>query len=326
MTGDAAGAPWGAASPPAQAPAALRDLEAELDPAHPERVDGLRVLAYGEVSAALVLPGLPGWVAKRMSGLTDAAAAERYVNLVRSYLDRLADLGVDTVPTFPVTVDRAGQPPVVYLLQPLVAADRLGHAALAGADDAALGALVDAVLGRVDTVLAGNEAGGLESAVDAQLSNWALTGEAGPDGTPRLALLDVGTPFVRDGDGYRLDVEIFLSAVPPGLRAYYRRKRAVEAYLDDYFDARTVAVDLLGNVHKEGQPERLPVLLDAVNGWLAVHRPGDAAVTAQEVSDYYRADADQLELFLRLRRADRFLRTRVLRGRYDFVLPGAIRR
>jgi hypothetical protein len=33
-----------------------------------------------------------------------------------------------------------------------------------------------------------------------------------------------------------------------------------------------------------------------------------------------------LELFLRVRRLDRFVRTRLLRRSYDFILPGRIRR
>ncbi len=69
--------------------------------------------------------------------------------------------------------------------------------------------------------------------------------------------------------------------------------------------------------------------VDVVNRWLAA----DAAVlgprepvTVEEVERYYKSDADLLALYLRLRRADRFLRTRVLRRTYDFVLPGPVRR
>ena len=53
----------------------LRPLEDALDPARPEQTPGLRVLAYGEVSACLTLPELPGLVCKRMSGFRDADAA-----------------------------------------------------------------------------------------------------------------------------------------------------------------------------------------------------------------------------------------------------------
>ena len=101
------------------------------------------------------------------------------------------------------------------------------------------------------------------------------------------------------------------------------------AYLDDYFDPRLVAVDLLGNFHKEGRPDRVPLGIDVVNRWLAENSAvlgTQEPMTVSEVGRYYRSDADLLALYLRLRRADRFLRTRVLRRPYDFVLPGPVAR
>jgi hypothetical protein len=44
------------------------------------------------------------------------------------------------------------------------------------------------------------------------------------------------------------------------------------------------------------------------------------------VRAYYARDASTLELSLRLRKLQRFLTTRLLRRRYDFVLPGRIAR
>jgi len=113
------------------------------------------------------------------------------------------------------------------------------------------------------------------------------------------------------------------------VRTYYHRRGLVGAYLDDYYDPRLVALDLLGNFHKEGRPDRVPLGVRVVNSWLA----SDAAplgshepVSVDEVERYYRSDADLLALYLRLRRADRFLRTRILRRPYDFVLPGPVDR
>jgi hypothetical protein len=49
-------------------------------------------------------------------------------------------------------------------------------------------------------------------------------------------------------------------------------------------------------------------------------------VTRDEVDRYYHDDAALLELYLRLRRADRFMQKRLLRRGYDFVLPGPVTR
>lgn len=287
----------------------LRDLEAGLDPAHPS---GVTVLAYGEVSAALLVPGLEGRVAKRMSGFGDAAMAAAYCDLVERYIDILSASGVRAVPTEVVPISRPGRPPVVYLVQPLVA--DLGNAMLRTAGDEWLTSAIRAVLDRVLRLHQRTDQP--EVAVDAQLSNWSF---ANTD----PVLIDVGTPFLRDASGYLFDAEILLSAIPPGLRAYYRRKGSIAAYFDDYFSPRLVAVDLLGNMIKEGAAPRLPAALRITNEWLAAH--AFEPVTRQIVEDYYAQDAATLELFLRVRRLDRRAK-RVLRRPYDFLLPGPVRR
>jgi hypothetical protein len=314
---------------PADGAEVLADLERRLDPAAPERTVGLAVIAYGEVSACLRVAGLPGFVSKRMSGFADAAAAQRYQDLVRDYLGELASGGVRVVDTHLVPVPRPGRPPVVHLVQPELPAETLGHRLLVTADDATLSDALAQVLATTLRLAVANldRGDGLEVAVDGQLSNWSFD-QAGVGGSGPV-LVDVGTPFMRRHGQHLIDIGWLESPIPPGVRTYYHRRGLVGAYLDDYFDPRLVAVDLLGNFHKEGRPDRVPLGVDVVNRWLA----GDAAalgpqqpVTAEEVERYYRSDADLLALYLRLRRADRFLRTRVLRRPYDFVLPGPVRR
>ncbi len=288
----------------------LERLEAGLDPAHPA---GVRVLAYGEISAALIVPGLQGHVAKRMSGFADHAMAQRYCDLVDDYIATVRSSGVRVLDTRIVLIGRPGRPPVVYLVQPLVG--ELGNAILHTAGDQELTGAIHAVMDRVWGLAQRRDRP--EVAIDAQLSNWSFSEPADP------VLLDVGTPFVRDGGSYLFDQEILLSAIPPGLRAYYRRKGAVPEYMDDYFEPRLVAVDLLGNFHKESAATRLPDAIVAANDWLDAH--GLAPIARAEVDDYYKQDAATLELFLRVRRLDRASR-RLLRRDYDFILPGKVKR
>ncbi len=315
----------GTALPGDEVATVLSRTEQALDPGEPERDGTLSVLGYGEISVALAVAELPGLVCKRMSGFADDASAARYVGLVEDYLGRLGRAGVSVAATDVVTVARTGRAPVVYLVQPRLAADSLGNRLLRTADDATVTSALTAVLGVVARLSRHPGADGVEVALDGQLSNWSFPPE------PHAAapvLIDVGTPFVRRDGEHAMDREVLLAPVPPGLRAYYRRKRLVEAYLDDYFVPRTVAVDLLGNFHKEGAAGRLALGVDVVNAWLGsgdVPGPREP-VTTGEVDRYYRQDADLLALYLRLRRMDRFLRTRVLRHRYDYVLPGHVRR
>lgn len=295
--------------------AELARIERDLDPARPE-ASGLSVLAYGEISATLRIHGdtFADVVAKRMSGFGDEASASDYADLVRCYCDTLRAAGLQVAATQPLVIERPQRPPVVYLVQPLAPEPTLGNRLLHTASDAALRELVAAVLQQVDLALdAGSD--GLQVAIDAQLSNFAADGGA-------LTLLDVGTPFLRRHGTDLLDMRVMLAAVPPGVRAVYLHRRIGERYIDDYFDRRLVAVDLLGNFIKEAASARLPIGLAVVNGWLGADRP----VTGAEVADYYRKDARTLELFLRVRRTDRWIRTRLLRRPYDFILPGAVTR
>jgi Family of unknown function (DUF6206) len=287
----------------------LQRLEAGLDPAHP---DGVTVLAHGEISAALVVPGLEGRVAKRMSGFADHPMARAYCELVGDYIAALRGDGISVVDTEVVLVDRPARTPVVYLVQPLVT--DLGHERLHSVSDAELDEMVTSVLDRVWTLHLRTEAP--EVAIDAQLSNWSFTDARDP------VLLDVGTPFMRRNGQHLFDVEIVLSAMPPGIRSYYRRGVAA-AYMDDYFSPRTVAVDLLGNFIKERATSRLTEGIAATNDWLAGH--GLEQVGRSEVDEYYRKDAAALELFLRVRRVDRAVR-RLFRRDYDFILPGRVAR
>ena len=317
---------------PAVALSVLEDFEHRLDPAHPEAA-GANVLAYGEISAALTLeqvPALRGLVLKRMSGFADLASAANYRTLLTEYLSRLRELEIATVSTSAVTVAGPGRRPCVYLLQPLMPADTLGNRVLHEASDEALSTAVSQVLDQSLKAFVANAAAPTDQlSIDAQLSNWTFR----PDGAPPW-LIDVGTPFIRRRDGHAFDQEILLAAVPPGIRSYYRRKGTASAYMDDYFDPRLLAMDILGNFEKEGAAQRIPVALTAANAWLAgpakqvqqqLGSPSEGPITEAQVAEYYKQDAATLELFLRVRRIDRAVR-KAFRRRYDFILPGPVHR
>jgi hypothetical protein len=312
---------------PDDARAILERFETSLDPARPT-ASGAEIIGYGEVSTVFAVRDLPGRLCKRMAGFRDEAAARRYVAVVRRYLDLLQEAGVRVAPTDLLPLGVPGRRPVVYLLQPRLDPGRIGNQLLRSAADAVLLACLDRILAHVRDLARANRtrSDGRAVTVDAQLSNWSFEPEG--DGVGPPLLVDVGTPFMRLHGVDEVGTELFLAAVPPLVRAYYRRTRAVERYLDAFFDPRRLLVDLLGNFHKEGRPDRLPLAIDHVNRFFA-ERAADLGVRAilrPDVDRYYANDASVLELFLRVRRLDRFVRRRLLRRPYAFILPGRIRR
>jgi hypothetical protein len=304
---------------------ALVRLERSLDPSAPE-ASGVQVIGYGEISVALQTDTLPGRVVKRMSGFADETMARRHVALIEDYLAALRASGITVVATAVAVVPRDNLPPTVALIQPLLPPDRLGHRLLPVVDDAALGLMLRRVLDAVRRVVEFKPGDGSSLAIDGQLSNWWFE-NLDANSITEPVLIDVGTPFVRRAGRLVLDRELILAAAPRVVRPHFRREQTIEKYQDDYFDLRTAAVDLLGNFHKEGCPQRLPFAIGAVNDWLE-HDAGKgvAPLTRDEVDQYYHDDAALLGLYLRLRRVDRYVQRRLLRRRYDFVLPGPIGR
>ncbi len=322
----------------------LGEFEARLDPSRVEQQPGVDVLGYGEVSVALRLAELPGSVAKRMAGFVDADAAARYARLVDAYVQLLTAAGIRVVDTSALVVPRRGRPPVVYLLQPAMAPGRLGQALVHDPNPLVLDEAIAAVLEQIVRLRRFDALrGGARVAVDAQLSNWwfpppSEAAHAQPDGP---VLLDVGTPILTDeGDRidrrgravrrrtHRFEQEWILRSGPVGVRTAFRLAGTVPGYLDDYLEPRTAALDLLGNLVKEGRPDRVARGVRVVNAWIGEHAdlmPVGEPVTVAEVQRYYRSDAALMALYLRLRRADRAAH-RLLGRPYDFVLPGPISR
>lgn len=302
-------------------------LERQLNPAEPTRA-GVQLLAYGEVSAVLGLHEFPDRVFKRMSGFPTAAAAADYAGVVEHYVSILRDLGVNVAATDLVQLEPTPGRHVVYAIQPRLDPATLGHALLRRCSVDEVLPLVENVLATVQRVLAANacRSDGREIAVDAQLSNWNWSSAAG---SPHQAtLVDVSTPFMRKHGTLEVGVDVFLRAYPSPVQWWMRRTHAVEQYIDDYFNFQLVVCDLIGNFIKEGVPDKVAPMIDLVNQWISRQPDREQLGHVDEagVRTYYRKDAATLELSLRARRVARLITTKILRRRYDFILPGHIKR
>jgi hypothetical protein len=304
----------------------LAAFEQQLDPSDPTAGPfGAEIIGYGEVSAVLGLAEIPGRVLKRMSGFPDAGSARAYGGVVERYIAILAEVGVALAPTQLVTIAARGGRHVIYLVQPRFGDDRMGPTILRRGSDAQLRGLVERVMGEVHRVLDANAGrrDGRCVALDAQLSNWHW-----PDDRAAPVLIDVGTPFMHLHGRLEIGEEYFLRAFPQPVRWWLRRRRVVERYIADYFHFDRTVLDLIGNFAKEGAPRRIPDAIAFANEWIA--RQPDAAelgrIDEARVRDYYARDAGTLEWMLRVRRANRWIHTRLLRRPYDYILPGRIDR
>ena len=106
------------------------------------------------------------------------------------------------------------------------------------------------------------------------------------------------------------------------------RWQFLQEVLDRYYDTRSVLIDLVANFHKEGGADLIEGALSVINGMIDEKGLIDQIhpLTRSEVDLYYKNDAFIWSLFLSLRRMDRAIKTKILRHRYNFILPGRIKR
>jgi hypothetical protein len=269
---------------------------------------GLEVLGYGEISAVLAWASEGrSWACKRLPPFPDPADADRYSALFEEYLATLRARGVGVVPSLLQRLARDDGTVVIYCVQPLLPAGQLAVRVLERSSEAEARALFETVLARIVAAVSP------QVGIDGQLSNWVVTGD-------EVTMLDVTTPLLKDAAGRnRLDMELFLAAVPSPVRPLFRRY-VVPSVVDKYHDPRGVTLDLVANLIKEGLERHIGPFLEIANRRLS------QPIGVAEVKRYYSGDARVWTAWQALRRADRFVRLRLLGQPYPFLLPGRIER
>ena len=313
----------------------LQAFEAGLNPDAPERsAVPCRVLGYGEISTVFEIhaPGLEGLAFKRMSIFERPAEFERYFGAYEDYNQRIqAEAGL-RLPAhghaaFPNPAGRL----IFYIIQQRLPREAFGHHLLAALPAPQRARFVQRLLRHCLALWTFNGSQpALRLGLDGQLSNWALAGldPAAPDvDAADLLYLDTSTPFLRLEGREQLDPELFLRTAPSFL-AWVLRVFFLKDVLDRYYDFRRVVLDLVANLNKDGRAELVPEMIVTANAFFADEAValGAAPLTAAEVDAYYREDARIWSLFLSARYLDRFIRRRILRREYPYLLPGRIKR
>jgi hypothetical protein len=313
----------------------LQEFERGLDPEHPERSRiPARVLGYGEISTVFAIQAgnLETLAFKRLPLFQTREEAERYGVVHAEYVRVLAEeVGLHLPACGQVIVSGPSGEPVFYIVQQRMAAESIGNHLLHRLAPEQAFRLLERVLHEMARAWHYNQAQDrLCVAVDSQISNWAVGGLEADNRdveTATLWYMDTSTPLLRLGGVEQLDTELFLRSAPSFL-AWILRLLYLQQVVDRYYDPHLVTVDLLANFYKEQRPDLIPGAVDTVNRWLAAGGAGREVepFTAAELEAYYREDARIWSLYLGARKVDRFLRTRLLRRSYPYILPGKIQR
>lgn len=300
----------------------LCDFERGLDPSAPESssIPGT-IVGYGEISTIFTIEQLPDRAFKRLPIFHTESEAQEYVEKYVAYCEFLSEAGIllpedETHILEPTNIRR---PWVLYIVQKKMEPGSFIHIRARSSSTSELALDLNAVIRQVMKVWDYNQdaarSGNVELALDGQLSNWVY------DGT-KLVYVDTGTPLFRLDKEEQLDPEPLLASAPFFLRWILRA-----FFLDDvmtrYYDLRLVCMDMLANLFKEQRPDLIETATRAVN-----EACGDRIrpIEVPEVAGYYRGDRRIWSLFLVFRKIDRWLRKVLPLRRYEFILPGPIKR
>ncbi|MFH2129219.1 MAG: DUF6206 family protein [bacterium] len=279
------------------------------------------VLGYGEISSIFSIAGRKDIIYKRLPIFSSVDQAEGYKQRYFEYCDLLKQAGLSIPEDDAAIVEIPGRPVVIYFVQRRFAEEQVCHKLIHKLARPEIEAMLVAIMGSIEKTWQFNHAQqpAFEIAVDAQLSNWVWVTEAGGQ---KLYLLDTTTPMYRVQGVEQLDVELFLESIPFFIRWLVRRLD-LDDVVNRYYDPVSNLTDLVANLYKEQRPDLIPFFIETINGRMP---EGVGSLSRKEIDDYYKEDKMIWTLLSILRRTDRFITTKILRRRYEFILPGKVNR
>ncbi|MEW6188327.1 MAG: DUF6206 family protein [Thermodesulfobacteriota bacterium] len=279
------------------------------------------IIGYGEISAIFRIQGHPRTAYKRLPLFSDYASAEKYTGLFNEYCRLLSEAGLCLPLQETFIIEIPGRPTVLYIAQEMLPAESFGHRLLQRLEVKEIKELLEGIAQETSKVWILNRslAPDIQIALDGQISNWVCSGDKKGS---NLMYIDTGTPLFRKKGVEQLEAELFLKSAPAFLR-WILRLFFLKDVFDRYYDLRRVFLDLAANLYKEQRPDLIPITMEVINH----HLPEDQVpLKAEEVKNYYRTDRLIWTLFLAFRRFDRWMTTRLFQKRYEFILPGKIKR
>jgi len=299
----------------------LYEFEKGLNPQKPaESKIPARIVGYGEISAIFEIEADKNHVYKRLPLFDSLDAARHYRQMYRDYCSLLVKAGLCLPDHDTRIVAVPGRPTALYIAQTRLPDANFGHKLIHHLDDGASLALIEHVIREIVKIWNFNSANkpDIELAIDGQLSNWVRDSE----NNQTLCYIDTSTPLFCIQGVEQQNPELLLKSAPGFLR-WIIRLFFLQDVMTRYYIPRLVFMDLIANLHKEQKSELIEPAIECVNA----HLPHDESpLTKTEVDKYYKEDKLIWMVFLGLRRLDRFFATRLLWKRYEFILPGKIKR
>ncbi|MBU1180903.1 MAG: hypothetical protein KKF00_01785 [Proteobacteria bacterium] len=300
----------------------LKKFEAGLDPQNLKNSSVPAViLGFGEISTVFQIGGCADTAYKRMHLFQNIASAERYAGQFLEYCNLLAESGLKLPESGTAIVALPGRPVVLYIAQKILPPERFAHKLIHVLSPDETKKLIGKIVSQIDLVWKYNSKNipTSEISIDGQLSNWVFI-ENGSCGTPYF--VDTSTPLYRKKGIEQLDPELLLQSAPGFLR-WILRLLFLNDVMNRYYDKRQVCIDLVANLYKEQKEDLVQPAVETINNLIFGETD---PLSVKEVEKYYSTDKIIWALFLSFRRFDCLMKTKIFGKRYEFILPGKIRR
>jgi hypothetical protein len=313
----------------------LKELELTIDTVHPERGKvPIKVLGYGEITLVFeIVNDEYNYAYKRLPIFENPEQAKKHEHIFREYNRFLnEEIKIKTPPLEIAWFENTEGKIIFYAIQEKIPSESVGNKVIhqVGKHDTEI--LVLKALREMKKVWSFNkENKTFDVGLDGQISNFAVI-NYNPnipkvDENSQLIYIDTVPPFYRKNGVEAMEIELLTKSMPSFARGLLKLI-FLQDLIDRYYDWRLVIVDLVANFFKEQKPELIPSLIKRVNDFLKeeVSSFNIAPLTLEEVEKYYKSDKFVWVLYQRMRLFDRFIKTKLLRKKYDYYLPGKIDR
>lgn len=294
----------------------LEDFELGLNPQFPERSRiPAKVIGFGEISSIFKIEGISNWIFKRLPLFVTIKQTKSYINNYVQYTDYLKGIGIDLPGDFSRVVK--GKRVVLYLAQEEIKKEDLCQNKLHIQSEEENLLMLRDIFKEIKKVYLFNQENKdkVELSIDGQVSNWAMV-------NGKLLFFDTSTPLFKLFGKEQLNPELLLNSTPKALR-WMIRSFFLQEVMDRYYNLHEVYLDVLANLVKERKEELIPKSMNNANDLLP---EGIEKITKKEIDKYYQNDKFIWQLFLGLRRMDRWMTINIFRKQYEFILPGRIKR
>lgn len=313
----------------------LKELERTIDTVNPERGKvPLKILGYGEITLVFdIVNDEQNYAYKRLPIFESPEQADKHKQIFLEY-NRLLneEINIKTPPLEVLWFENDEGKIIFYAVQEKILPASVGNKVIHQVGKKDIEILILKALREMKKVWSFNrENKTYDVGLDGQISNFAVINydpdKPKVDESSELIYIDTVPPFYRKYGAEAMEIALLTKSMPKFIRGLLKAI-FLQDLIDRYYDWRLVSVDLIANFFKEQKPELILPIIHVVNNFFE-EEANDFNInpfSLEEIQKYYKFDKLIWVLYQRMRLFDRFIKTKLLKKKYDYYLPGKIER